>query len=137
MTIVSGTIQAVSTLPGAGLAPTSTVNMVALDTATSGITATPSGTQATSILLTSRINNVTVVATAGDAVRLPPAIAGMVVKVRNGTATAMGVFPASAAQGGAAGGDQINALAQNAVYSEAANGTITFTCYATGVWLTV
>jgi hypothetical protein len=135
MTILSGTIQAVSTLPGVGLAPTSTVNLVTLDTVSAGLTATPSGTQATSLLLTSKANSVTTVATAADGVRLPPALPGMAIKVRNGATNSMDVWPSSAAQGGVTGGDSINALSANAAYAQV-TGTVTFTCYVIGVWET-
>jgi hypothetical protein len=111
---------------------------VLLDSTADNLTATPSGTQTTALALAARVNRVTTVATAGDAVRLPPALAGMTIKVKNSaSANAMNVYPASAAQGGVAGGDAINALGANAAYSLAAGlSALTFTCFTTGTWIT-
>lgn len=56
------------------------------------LTAFAGGGQASATLMGYGANNVTVVATAADSVKLPPAIAGKVVFVRNATATSMQVF---------------------------------------------
>ena len=102
------------------------------------VTATPSGTQNTSLLLVNQQNRITTVATAGDGVRLPPAIAGAAVVVVNDAATnAANVFPSSQAQGGASGGDKINAGAQNAAFSlTVAAGVTIFYCFSNGTWRT-
>lgn len=70
-----------------------------------GITAFATGGQASATALTEEINNVTTCATAGDSVKLPAAVAGKHVWVKNSGATALDIFPASS--------DSINALAVN------------------------
>jgi hypothetical protein len=114
-------------------------NLALVDSVSDGLTATASGTQTTALLLVSKLNRITTVASAGDAVRLPPAIAGISITVRNAATTnAMNVYPSSAAQGGVTGGDAINALGANAAYSQTvAANTVTFRCYTTGIWSTL
>ncbi len=68
-----------------------------------GITATASGTQATAFLLTTRVNNVTTVATAADAIKLQANPLGKVVWVMNNGANSMQVFGSNS--------DTINAIA--------------------------
>ncbi len=70
-----------------------------------GITAFATGGQASATALTEEINNVTTVATAGDSVKLPAAVAGKHVHVKNSGATALDIFPATS--------DSIDALAVN------------------------
>lgn len=96
---------------GDAAADTLTVNATATygepinyDNATA-ITAFAGGGQASAIALTAEINNVTVVATAGDSVKLKAAVAGAHQWVKNSGATALDIFPAS--------DDSINALAVN------------------------
>lgn len=79
----------------AGLAPTYKV--------VTGITATPSGTQGTSILLSGSVNVVATVATIGDGVKLPLAVQGIAVMIANTAANACQVF--------GSGTDTINAAA--------------------------
>lgn len=102
------------------------------------ITATPSGTQATSVLLAQQQNRITTVATAGDGVRLPPAIPGAAIVVVNDAATnAANIWPSSAAQGGITGGDKINVGAPNAAFSlTVALGVTIFYCFTLGTWRT-
>lgn len=113
-----------------------TENIVYLDTVADGLTAVASGTQVNSLLLTAKASKVTTVATNNDGVRLPPALPGATMTVRNNTAQTLGVFPSSAAQGGVSGGDAINALSQNALFSQPATGTVTYRCYTLGTWTT-
>jgi hypothetical protein len=109
---------------------------VPFDSVTDGITAQhTSPSQTTAVLLTTRYNRIATVTTADDAVRLPPAIAGLTITVSNASANAAGVYPSSAAQGGVTGGDNINALSANAYYAQA-TGKITYVCYTTGTWQT-
>ena len=124
-----------SVLPQSVVSPIQLANAAILDSTTDTITATPSGTQTTALLLVSVINRVTVVATGADAVRLPPALAGMKITVSNAATNSLDVFPSSATQGGVTGGDSINALSVNAAYAQA-TGRITFMCFTTGVWET-
>ncbi len=99
------------------------------------LTAHAGGGQASGLLLTSQNSRVTTVATAADSVVLPPAVAGLTVRVKNAAAAnAMNVYPASSAQGGVTAGDTINALAANTAISVAANKLIQFTCFTTGQW---
>jgi hypothetical protein len=94
------------------------------------ITATPGGTQATSLLVQATYNRVTVVATAGDAVKLPAAVAGAEITIFNkAAANSLNVFPGT--------GDAINALAANAAYALAATKGVTFVCCTTGFWDTI
>ncbi|HEX2725235.1 MAG TPA: hypothetical protein VHN20_05400 [Beijerinckiaceae bacterium] len=98
----------------------------------SGLTASTTQTQAGANALDPGIlsHRVTTVASAGDAVRLPPAKEGRVLFVVNAAAAnAMGVFPAS--------NDAINALAADAVYSVAANKAVVFVCTNAGRWHTI
>lgn len=70
-----------------------------------GITAFATGGQASATQLTEEINNVTTVATAGDSVKLPAAVAGKHIWVKNSGAAALDIFPATS--------DSIDELAVN------------------------
>jgi hypothetical protein len=113
-------------------------NESTLQSSVDALTATASGSQTTALLLSSKNNRITTVASAGDAVRLPPAVVGLSINVRNAaSANAMNVYPSSAAQGGITGGDQINALGANTAFSQTvAANTITYRCYTAGTWIT-
>lgn len=105
------------------------------------IVATPSGTQTNSVLITGTNARIITVASAGDGLRLPPAIAGMEITLVNDAATnPANIFPASVGNGGVAGGDKINTGAQNAAFSLAAvannGGPTIFYVFTTGVWRT-
>ena len=102
-----------------------------------GITATPSGTQSTALLLTGTQWQITTVATSGDAVRLPPALPGMeLTGLNNAAVNPANIFPSSNAQGGVSGGDKINALAQNAAFSLVITTPTIFYCFVVGTWIT-
>ena len=96
---------------------------------TNAVTATPSGTQANSFAVTTAINRVTVVATAGDSVRLPLAAPGMQIIVSNAGAAAMSIWPGV--------GDAVNSLAANAAYALPVNKTAEFFSAAAGSWHSV
>jgi hypothetical protein len=101
---------------GAGLTP-----------ATNGIVAHAGGGQALAVPLTSDVNRIVTVVTAGDSVLLPAAAPGMQVTVINAAAAnAANVFPAV--------GDTINALAANAAFSLVAGKVATFYCAVAGFW---
>jgi hypothetical protein len=70
---------------------------------TDGITAYAGGGQTNAVALTATFNNVATVATASDSVKLPLAVAGLWVAVRNGSANSLQVF--------GAGTDTINGVA--------------------------
>ena len=74
------------------------------DSATT-ITVFATGGQASATALTAEINNVTTVATAGDSVKLPAAVTGKHIYIKNSGATALDIFPATS--------DSIDALAVN------------------------
>lgn len=74
-------------------------------------------TQGTATALVSNINNVAVVAAAADGVRLPTAVAGLRILIRNSDAVdTLKIYPAT--------GGQINALGTNASFSLVAGATI-------------
>lgn len=102
------------------------------------ITAHAGGGQTNATLLTGVMNRVVTVASGNDSVLLPPAVVGLEIKVVNVAASnSLNVFPSSAAQGGAAGGDSINALSANSAYAQAAAKVVEFTCFTAGVWNTL
>lgn len=70
-----------------------------------GVTAHSGGGQANATLLDYGVNEITTVAVANDSVKLPPAVGGAVVFVRNSTANSAQVF------GDATASDTINGVA--------------------------
>lgn len=91
------------------------------------LTAHAGGGQGSALALPKAVNRVTTVATAGDSVLLPAALAGRSVIVINAAASnAMDCFPQS--------GEIINALAANTALSIAADSTVTFFCAVNGTW---
>jgi hypothetical protein len=94
---------------------------------TEGIVATPSGTQATGVQLTTRYNSLTTVATSGDSVILPPWQTDIPIYVSNDGAAAAGVYPTV--------GQQIGSAAINAVFLLTAGKTAIFVgAGTTGKW---
>ena len=91
------------------------------------VTATPAGTQDTSIALNAANINIAVVATANDGVKLPPAKVGMEISIVNSDA-------ADAAQIFASGSDTINATAGATGVSLAAGAAIILRCIKDGNW---
>jgi len=115
-------------IPSRQLLPGSWANAVTdAWTSVQTMTATPSGTQATSLLINAANVNITVVATAADGVKLPPAIAGMEISIVNSDA-------ADAAQIFASGTDTINATAGSTGVSLASGAAIILRCIKTGNW---
>ena len=101
-----------------------------LTTTTDNLTATSSGSQATSLLLGSVGNRITTVAVAADSVLMPPSVAGAwMVVINAAAANSMNVFPAV--------GDAINAVAANGAFAIAANKTVLFYCITAGRWHTI
>ncbi len=114
------------------------LNGLPLKSVANGLTAHAGGGQASALVLAAQCNQISTVGTAADSVVLPPAIAGAEISVtNNAAANAANVYPASATQGGVAGGDAINALGVNAAFSLAANKTALFICNVTGTWAAV
>jgi hypothetical protein len=85
-------------------------------------------TQSTATEITLPISNVTVVA-ANTGVRLPVAVPGYRIIIRNGGANSLRVYPATSAQ--------INALGANAFLSLETGATIEFISMSTSQWYTV
>lgn len=96
-------------------------------TSSQNVTATPAGTQATSVLLNAAQVNIIAVATVNDGVKLPPALAGMEISIVNSDA-------ADAAQIFASGSDTINATAGATGVSLAAGAAIILRCIKDGNW---
>src|SRR3990167_2520797 len=71
-----------------------------------GISAGATQTLAGATALTEEVNNITTVATAGDGVKLPTAVAGLHIKVKNSGATALSIWPGNSS-------DAIDALGVN------------------------
>lgn len=95
-----------------------------------GLTATASGTQATGLALVSRYNVVSVCATSGDSVVLPPAVPDLTIYVENDGAAPCGVYPFL--------GGFINAGAVNAVFLVTNAKRATFTATGTnGKWMAI
>jgi hypothetical protein len=94
------------------------------ETVLAGLTAEPSGVQG-DVPLTMGINEVSTVASANDAVTLPPAVVGQRCVVINSTANILDIYPAS--------GDDCGATANQPV-SIASLSTITFYCYDATNW---
>ena len=117
-TVVAGTSATAPTFISTGFNQTSVTN---------AISAFAGGGQGSATALTTYMNRVTTVATAGDSVKLPAAAAGRSVVVINAAASnAMDCFPAS--------GDAINALPADTALSIAANKSVLFNCVVAGIW---
>jgi len=111
-----------------GATSTTTLNGLVIDSISAAVSAAGS-TQGTATALVSNINNVTVVAAAADGVRLPTAVAGMRILVRNTDALdTLKIYPAT--------GGQINALGANAAYSLIAGLTIELMATTATQWYT-
>jgi sugar lactone lactonase YvrE len=111
-----------------GATSTTTLSGLVIDSISAAISAA-GATQANATALVSNINNVTVVATSADGVRLPTAVAGMRILVRNtDAADTLKIYPAT--------GGQINALGSNAAYSLVAGLTIELFASTATQWYT-
>jgi len=111
-----------------GATSTTTLNGLVIDSITAAVSAAGT-TQGTATGLVSNINNVTVVATGATGVRLPTAVAGMRILVRNSdSADTLSIYPAT--------GGTINALSANAAFTLAAGSTIELMATTTTQWYT-
>jgi ABC-type amino acid transport system permease subunit len=104
------------------LSPTGTV---VLNSISAGVTANTNSTQGDNPI-TKMVTQISVSATAGDAVTLPTAKAGLVIIVLNDGAEAADVFPAS--------GDNINEAGANAAYSLAVDKNAMFIAHDATHW---
>jgi hypothetical protein len=111
-----------------GATSTTTLNGLVIDSISAAVSAA-GATQGTATALVSNINNVTVVAVGAAGVRLPTAVAGMRILVRNSdSADTLSIYPAT--------GGTINALAANAAFTLAAGATIELMATTTTQWYT-
>lgn len=93
----------------------------------SGITAKAGGGKATAVQLSRSLNRVDTVASGGDSVLLPKAIAGSVVFVTNNGANSMNQY--------GTGADTINGAATANATALAAGKTAIYVCHVTGAWM--
>lgn len=90
------------------------------------ITANAGGGQAGATLLSKEVSRVTTVATAGDSVKLPPAVLGVSIYVINHGANAMQVF--------GSGTDQIDDVASATGVSQMVSSLVLYSCTTAGKW---
>lgn len=91
------------------------------------LTAHAGGGQGSALALTASVNRITTVATAGDSVKLPAAVAGLQVIVVNDGGKPVDIFPST--------GEVINNASANAAFSiTPAMRRLTFICFTTGTW---
>lgn len=111
-----------------GATSTTTLNGLVIDSISAAVSAA-GATQATATALVANINNVTVVAAAADGVRLPTAVAGMRILVRNSDALdTLKIYPAT--------GGQINALGANVASTLVAGLTVELMATTATQWYT-
>jgi sugar lactone lactonase YvrE len=111
-----------------GATSTTTLNGLVVNSISAAVSAAGT-TQGTATGLVSNINNVTVVTAAAAGVRLPTAVAGMRILIRNSdSADTLSIYPAT--------GGTINALAANAAFTLAAGSTIELMATTTTQWYT-
>jgi hypothetical protein len=92
------------------------------------LTAHAGGTQAAALQLAATINNVTVVGSANDSVKLPASAGGLAVTIMNNGANSMQVF--------GAGTDTIDSVATATGVSQGVGTIVTYYCTVAGNWLT-
>ena len=111
-----------------GATSRTTLNGIVVNSISAAVSAA-GATQATATALVSNVNNVTVVAAGADGVRLPTAVAGMRILVRNSdSADTLSIYPAT--------GGTINALAANAAFTLAAGSITELMATTTTQWYT-
>jgi hypothetical protein len=111
-----------------GATSTTTLNGLVIDSISAAVSAAGT-TQGTATGLVSNINNVTVVTAAAAGVRLPTAVAGMRILIRNSdSADTLSIYPAT--------GGTINALSANAAFTLTAGSTIELMATTTTQWYT-
>jgi hypothetical protein len=111
-----------------GATSTTTLSGLVVNSISAAVSAAGT-TQAGATGLVSNINNVTVVATGATGVRLPTAVAGMRILIRNSdSADTLSIYPAT--------GGTINALAANAAFTLAAGSTTELMATTSTQWYT-
>jgi hypothetical protein len=121
---------------GSGYASGNSASFPTYSTQT-GVTATAAGTQANSVKVTGTQVQISVCVTLNDSVTMPPAQPGMEITIVNNGAASAKVWPASQAQGGVSGGDQVNSGGANVGFTPLVAGTpLIFYCFVAGNWVT-
>jgi len=120
---VTGAASLNSTLAVAGNTTISGFHMRSVNAA---VTASTTHTQVGATALTKDINNVSVCANADDAVKLPSAVAGMMVSVFNNGAANLRIWPAS--------GDNLGTGVDTVSAAFSAQSNVTFCCYDATNW---
>ena len=111
-----------------GATSTTTLNGLVIDSISAAVSAA-GATQGTATALVSNINNVTVVAVGAAGVRLPTAVAGMRILIRNSdSADVLSIYPAT--------GGQINALGTNVASTLVAGLTTELVATTATQWYT-
>jgi hypothetical protein len=101
-------------------------NSLLIESSLSGIVAKAGGGQTNATQLTNEVNEVGTVATAGDSVKLPAAVAGLTVYVANKGANPMQVFGLAT--------DTVDDVAAATGVSQMVNSIVLYTCTITGKW---
>lgn len=111
-----------------GATSTTTLNGLVIDSISAAVSAAGTA-QGTATALVSNINNVTVVTAAAAGVRLPTAVAGMRILIRNSdSADTLNIYPAT--------GGTINALGANAAFTLTAGSTTELMATTATQWYT-
>ena len=111
-----------------GATSTTTLSGLVVNSISAAVSAAGTA-QGTATALVSNINNVTVVATGATGVRLPTAVAGMRILIRNSdSADTLNIYPAT--------GGTINALAANAAFTLTAGSTTELMATTATQWYT-
>lgn len=126
LTFWSNPFTKISTLTAAGLLEIAGFNTINTYKGATAITAHAGGGQASAVALTSEVNFIGTVSTAGDSVKLPVAALGKRCVVFNNGASNLDVFPVS--------GSTIDSLALNAAYTIGPGRSRTFWGRSTVLW---
>jgi hypothetical protein len=113
---------------GTGFASNAQGAAVATFSSQTGITASTTHTAVGGTPITASQAQISTCANLGDAVTLPPALAGMEICIANNGAQQAGVYPS--------GTDQINAGGAGTPANQNANTVTIYYCFATGFWVT-
>jgi hypothetical protein len=122
----AGEAQLLTGLTGFGLSWQIGPGEFLYESASDGLTAHAGGGQASALALTSEMNRIATVATAGDSVALPASAPGLTVIIENAGANPAQVY--------GAGTDTINGVATATGVSQMAGSVVIYTCYTAGAW---
>lgn len=106
-----------------------------IESAQSGITATAGGGQANAFQISTQTTRINTVATAGDSVKLPPAVPGLELMLTNRGLNPMQVYGSNNPDLANAI-DTIDGQATTAGVSQMQNSLVIYTCSVTGLWET-